>query len=92
MAIGGGKYDREITDLMHRLKADGIILIVTGGTKGHGFSIAGTPQFIHMMPDLLRATVNKVCAEYEQDMKDLAKSVTQEEPWNPDAMTGSEAT
>lgn len=39
MAIGPGKYDFEATMLRAKTKADGVMLIVLGGRKGHGASV-----------------------------------------------------
>jgi hypothetical protein len=34
-----GAYDDECEALLHQLHATGVVLIVVGGTKGHGFSV-----------------------------------------------------
>lgn len=36
---GKGKYDDEIQDLFDKTNADGVVLLVINGNKGHGLSV-----------------------------------------------------
>lgn len=40
MTIGPGTYDREACELMDRLGATGVILVVTGGPRGDQTAVA----------------------------------------------------
>jgi len=58
MPIGPGKYDKEVTEIRERLKADGVILLVIGGERGSSFCaqlpIVETlkiPEFLRNMAD-----------------------------------------
>lgn len=54
MPMGPGKYDDECTRIMEDQQAEGIILIIVGGKKGHGFSCQATPQVVAGLPQILR--------------------------------------
>lgn len=63
MAAGGGKYEKEITELREQLKADGLIMIVIGGERGEGFGIQGTAGVILALPKMLRTIADQVEAD-----------------------------
>ena len=53
--IGGGRYGEYPEDILKETKAGTVVLIVIGGDKGHGFSIASRdPLFDQKLPHLLR--------------------------------------
>lgn len=55
MSHGPGKYDKEAQELLQRLEADGIVLIITGGKRGPGFEVATTdPRLMQSLPMVLR--------------------------------------
>ena len=60
MAMGPGKYDDEVTELMERLKAHGIILLVFGGPKGAGFSMQATLEVTLALPKILRSMADQI--------------------------------
>lgn len=58
--VKSGAYDRECEKLMHQLEANMVLLMVVGGSKGHGMSVcinSDGPQAqdqAKKIPDLLR--------------------------------------
>lgn len=55
MALGPGRYDTECMALIRALDAQGVILCVAGGSKGHGFSAAFRDvRLMETMPGMLR--------------------------------------
>ena len=63
MARGPGKYDDLATLVRARAKAEGVIVIVIGGSKGGGFSVQATAQVSAELPGLLR----KLADDIERD-------------------------
>lgn len=66
MPIGPGKYDDLATYVRTEANADGVVVIVLGGDKGHGFSVQG--RIARDLPALLRF----VADEIEASLKDAA--------------------
>jgi hypothetical protein len=65
MPLGPGKYDVECGDIRERTKAQTVIVIVIGGSKGTGFSMQSTdPMHIGKTPMVLRT----VAAEIESSV------------------------
>jgi hypothetical protein len=60
MAWGPGKYDAEVTDLMKKLQAEGIILLVIGGNRGEGFSSQVTLPALMAIPQMLRTIADQI--------------------------------
>jgi hypothetical protein len=60
MALGPGKYDDLCTAAREATTADGIILIVLGGTKGSGFSVQGTLRVQVTLPKILRQIADQI--------------------------------
>ena len=53
--IGGGKYGEYPEEILKETKAGTVVLIVIGGDKGHGFSIASRDFLLDQkLPRLLR--------------------------------------
>lgn len=48
-----GRYDDYADRLQKELQSQGVVLIVIGGEKGSGFSIAATPAVVVDMPSVL---------------------------------------
>lgn len=60
MALGPGKYDPECTELREQTKAQGVILMVFGGTKGDGFSCQASPELTLALPRILRCIASDI--------------------------------
>jgi hypothetical protein len=69
MAIGPGKYDDEVTEIMKSTQANGAILIVIGGNKGEGFCCQATLEVTLRLPKMLRLIADQL----EADMPDVDK-------------------
>lgn len=64
MAVGAGKYDDLCTKALIETEGDAVLLIVLGGSKGAGFSVATTDVGLLLgLPRILR----EVAAEIEKD-------------------------
>lgn len=60
MPLGPGKYDKEVTEIRKRLKADGVILIVFGGKNGPGFSAQLPLHETLLIPKFLRDMADQI--------------------------------
>jgi hypothetical protein len=60
MAIGPGKYDFEVTQIREQLQADGIILVVFGGIKGHSFCAQLDARIVLNTPQMLREIADNI--------------------------------
>ena len=67
--IGGGKYEKEVEDLIRTQDADVAAIIIGGGKKGHGFSIAVRPSAVHMVGGIVSA-LRSVANTLEKDLKE----------------------
>lgn len=50
---GPGKYDDETLELLTRLQAKGVFLLVHDGEHGNGVSAKGSMEFMALLPNLL---------------------------------------
>lgn len=67
MAFGPGKYDDLCTYAREAAKAQGVVLIVTDGERGSGFSVQG-PLEVHMaLPELLEQAALQIRASWQQE-------------------------
>lgn len=66
--IGPGKYDPELTVIMDKVKAEGVLLIVVGGSKGAGFSAQGTLLFHSRIPGILRTMADQIEADVQKGL------------------------
>jgi UDP-N-acetylglucosamine:LPS N-acetylglucosamine transferase len=66
MAQGPGKYDVFATMTRNATSAEGVIVIVLGGSKGSGFSVQASPEVTQRLPEMLRM----VADEIERDLGD----------------------
>lgn len=58
---GGGPYDAEVQALALELEAAGVFLVVTGGPKGGGYSIAcRSLETLLDLPRVLRRTADAI--------------------------------
>lgn len=57
---GPGKYDDLATDVRLRAKAAGVLVIVFGGDKGHGFSAQLPPALLAGVPAILRDVAQQI--------------------------------
>jgi hypothetical protein len=71
VAVGkGGLYDAETEALLIQLQARGIVLIVTDGARGSGFSVAMAPDLLKGMPDMLESVAKQI----REDLKKWTKA------------------
>ena len=61
--IGPGKYDDVCTEIRERFHAKGVILIIDGGDRGHGFSAQLDIAKTFLIPKALR----KIADDMETD-------------------------
>jgi hypothetical protein len=67
--LGPGKYDKECTDILEDNDAMVCMVMVIGGTRGHGFSInvdmhAINAEVLNKIPETLR----DVAATFEKEV------------------------
>lgn len=60
MAIGPGKYDDLATYCREKVNAPGVLLILTGGNRGPGFSAQLTAEDVLRVPAMLRAVADQI--------------------------------
>ena len=60
MTKGGGKYDAETSELQQRLSAQGVIVMVIGGSKGQGFSVCADLDTMMKLPEMLRFMASQI--------------------------------
>jgi hypothetical protein len=65
MPTGPGSYDGEATWVQQRTQAHGVLLMILGGNKGNGFSLASydiqaTLEITLSLPKLLREMANQI--------------------------------
>lgn len=65
LAQPGGKYDDEVRVAMESAKANGVLLIVLGGDRGSGFSVAMKPGAV-TQADIARV-LREVASAIEKD-------------------------
>jgi hypothetical protein len=63
-----GKYDDLCTGARLVAKAEGVILIVINGEKGSGFSVQGTIEVLHQLPEVLEAVAEQIRASMNGEM------------------------
>lgn len=69
--IGEGKYDAEAQELIERLKAKGLVLMVFEGNRGFGMSVKAQPHLMTLLPNILRRTADGIEREISEDLKEL---------------------
>lgn len=58
--IGPGKYDDVATTVRERTQAEGVIVIILGGDKGHGFSVQADLITTLGLPKMLRLIADQI--------------------------------
>lgn len=67
---GPGKYDKEAQELLERLKAKGLVLLVFDGDRGYGMAVKAQPHIMAVLPEILRKIADGVEAEIDRDLKE----------------------
>ena len=62
MAVGPGKYDDLCTEVRKKAKAQGALVIILGGERGHGFSCQAPLPMTMMLPDMLEDIARQIRA------------------------------
>ena len=60
MALGPGKYDDLATLIRKQAAAQGVIVMVFGGTLGSGFSVQASAEITLGLPALLRQMADDI--------------------------------
>lgn len=61
MPVGPGRYDNECMQALHSTKAEGVLLVVINGDRGHGFSLTtSSPEIVAGLPHLLRSVAEEI--------------------------------
>lgn len=60
---GPGKYDAEATAAREACEAEGVVLIVHNGKRGHGFEVHLPLEALACLPDVLRDMANQTEAQ-----------------------------
>jgi hypothetical protein len=63
---GPGKYDDEATLVRERTGADGVVVMIHRGDKGHGFAVQGTEEFIADLPRVLEEIARGIRKQQRQ--------------------------
>lgn len=66
MAIGGGKYHKQLMDLKRETEAEAVFLIVINGNQGHGISAAADLDIAKTIPDVLERVAQEMREENEE--------------------------
>lgn len=67
---GPGPYGDIALDLLLKVKADAVIILVGGGSRGSGYSVAAEPRYYPQLIEALRNTLEQI----ESEMKANAPS------------------
>jgi hypothetical protein len=62
MPLGPGKYDDLATYVREHTQAEGVVVVVFGGTKGGGFSVQAPLPLQVVLPALLRMLADDIDA------------------------------
>jgi hypothetical protein len=60
MTIGPGHYDDLCTEVREKSHAAGAVVIIFGGTKGHGFSCQVDFETMIQLPDTLETMARQI--------------------------------
>jgi hypothetical protein len=66
MALGPGKYDEVCTVAREACAAQGVILIVFGGSNGNGFCVQAPLEIQFAIPKILRDLADKIETDVDQ--------------------------
>ena len=68
--IGPGKYTDEAVEILKQTNAEMVLLIVCGGDRGNGSSVAATdPAPLEQLPDILREVIEGIEEDIKQENK-----------------------
>jgi hypothetical protein len=73
--IGPGKYDDICTEIRERLGAQGVVLVVLNGTRGHGVSqqVMAKPETVKPLMAALAGMLNEVASGLVKTGEDIAR-------------------
>lgn len=60
MPMGPGKYDDLCTYVREKAQADGVLLFVSCGERGHGFSVQAGFELTLLLPTILRDIADEI--------------------------------
>jgi hypothetical protein len=66
MFNGPGKYDDLCTAAREAARAQGAILLIFGGDKGHGFQVQASIDVVLKLPELLRTLAQQIEAQHRE--------------------------
>jgi len=66
MALGPGVYDDLCTEIKEKTQAESVILIITNGNRGSGFSMQADILNVLRMPDVLEYVAGIVRNDHMQ--------------------------
>jgi len=58
--LGPGRYDDLCTLVRKRAKAEGVVVIIVGGNRGHGFAVQGDLELTERLPDMLESVARDI--------------------------------
>lgn len=73
MPFGPGKYDREATDLLQKIHAQAVVVMVIDGDKGSGFSVCLDQHGLWRDTEALPCILRSVAEHMEADFRKLKK-------------------
>lgn len=62
---GAGKYTNELTSVRQATQADGALLIILNGNKGHGLSLQLEPHLAPVFADMLEGLAKEIRNDYK---------------------------
>jgi hypothetical protein len=60
MPAGPGKYDDLATLVRQMALAEGVVVIIVNGNKGHGFSVQASAEITKSLPSLLDMVAREI--------------------------------
>lgn len=64
-----GKYDAECEAAFRSCEAQGCLLLIIGGKKGHGFSAVLSSEIVDGVPTMLRNMANEIESQRKEAIK-----------------------
>lgn len=74
--IGGGKYEKEVEALLRNEDAELAVIIVVGGNRGSGFSLAVVPSAAQQL-DIIANVLHDTADEIKKDFTSMVKQPLQ---------------
>jgi hypothetical protein len=66
---GPGKYDELATHVRESAAAEGVVLVVFGGKRGHGMSVQATADLQRNLPAILRDLADRIAREQGEPVR-----------------------